>query len=52
MTFYGAWERTPKFLTYCGFPGLRRRRWASPMIGGGFDGWQYKGWEDYVGQED
>ena len=43
MTTYGPWQRTPKFLTYLGFSALRRKRYASWMIGGGFDGWHYKG---------
>lgn len=41
MTVYGEWERTPRWLVWFGKPAMRRRRWASWMIGGGFDGWDY-----------
>lgn len=41
MTTYGRWERTPRWLRWLGFLPFRRRRYASPMIGGGFDGWEY-----------
>jgi hypothetical protein len=41
MTTYGPWEQTPRWLVWLGFSGRRRRRYASPMIGGGFDGWDY-----------
>lgn len=41
MTTYGPWERTPIWRQLFGAREYRRRRFASPMIGGGFDGWEY-----------
>jgi hypothetical protein len=41
MTTYGPWGRTPIWLQLFGARPFRRRRYASPMIGGGFDGWEY-----------
>ncbi len=41
MTGYGPWEATPRWLTWLGYHEKRRKRFASWMIGGGFDGWEY-----------
>jgi hypothetical protein len=40
MTTYDPWKKTPWWLRWLGSE--RRKRFASPMIGGGFDGWEYR----------
>lgn len=42
MTTYGPWQRTPKWLRMLGWPNERRAVYASWMIGGGLDGWEYR----------
>lgn len=39
--FYGPWKRTHWLLVRIGFPALYRSRYASPMIGGGWDGFEW-----------
>lgn len=40
MTTYGPWQATPWLFRWLW--NERRKRFASPMIGGGFDGWEYR----------
>lgn len=41
MTTYGHWHPTPGWLRWLGKPQWRRAVYASAMIGGGWDGWDY-----------
>lgn len=41
MTTYGPWHPTPGWLRWLGKPQWRRSVYASWMIGGGWDGWDY-----------
>lgn len=41
MTTYGPWHPTPRWLRWLGKPQWRRSVYASMMIGGGWDGWDY-----------
>lgn len=39
---FSEWRNTPWWLRLFGKPALMRDRYASPMIGGGWDGWEFK----------
>lgn len=38
---YGPWRDTHPVLRFIGFPRRYRNRYASPSIGGGWDGWEW-----------
>lgn len=39
--FFSVWRLTPWWLRILGKPKWMRDRYASPMIGGGWDGWDF-----------
>jgi hypothetical protein len=41
VTTYDHWHHTPQWLRWLGKPKWRRQRYASWMIGGGRDGFEY-----------
>lgn len=41
MTLHSPWRKTYWFLRLFGAPPIMRSRYAHPMIGGGWDGWEF-----------
>lgn len=39
--FFSEWRKTPWWLRFLGKPAWMRDRYASPMVGGGWDGWEF-----------
>lgn len=42
MTTHSVWRKTPWWLRIFGCQALMRDHYASLMIGGGWDGWEFK----------